>query len=586
MIFSRSSFNPAVSMFWLGGLFVFQPMEAFGQQADELVWSGRKYIERGEFSHANQKFQQAVTRFPQHEEANFFLGITRLLLLSDSLEFNEMLDRLNIDADGREIMDWTAGFQLNEEGSIVINNSISGEELANYFYAVLVKELRLAANNWARITSDDFLVVLTEKETGWDSIPIDRGDVLLIRAAAEFIYLISHNINALDIDIPVNRMLDEIEFSKLTAESILLEYNDLFEYDHPDEMILAQEAFSHALDLYLQASSVIRNRPNGAVRLFNLDEQGKRMEALFREELNLVNQSLINSIGHNEFATPIKKYIDNYSNTDDDDAFNSIDFSWPLRADDKAALRLGSYFDPNNAPRSWLPTIEDNRVVLGTWPDSTFGGIIEGVSGLRLESYIGLRNLTDWIPVMKIPPKREFDRIFWQVETFPGISYGLERSYDLVDWSMIDSKLSQTNQIIFSDFYHRDIEVFYRSVATFNPANDDFSKAYEIDLNLGFVQARFDGASSEPSDPENILPRSVWWKMTSYQTQAYLVTIESNMFSKLDVFTLDPTGNIQWHSSKDVTRKVQEIVAEEGVTYYIAASSYTEGPFKLKWKSN
>ncbi len=88
------------------------------QSADELVLLGREALKNKQLTNANTYFYSALQKDSQHQEANFFYSITRILSLSYQPEFNNLLDRFGVTSGGRDIYQWEADFARDlDEGA-------------------------------------------------------------------------------------------------------------------------------------------------------------------------------------------------------------------------------------------------------------------------------------------------------------------------------------------------------------------------------------------------------------------------------------------------------------------------------------
>lgn len=379
----------------------------YSQTTAQLISEGRTFLAQRDIANANTKFAAAVAADPAHEEANFLYAATRLLVLPTQSPTKEFLDRLGVDAAGRDIYNWKAQPAQNPGGSLIVPAQVSGMEFSDHWRNVFVPEIKAAGVNLSKVVNTSFLLTLSDQETTTADVTIDYGDVQTLRAILHFFeywFYTTHSWNwdILLTDLETLYDLDQTisGSGNFSAERILRDHPQLFTFATTADLMDAREAFSDAVDRYVDASSLIRGRPSQSQRLFMFDTSQTDAEADFRLTLNELKDSL---------SAPTTLSLD------------------PLRT-----VSLDQHFSGGTSPRSMLPTFQDNAFVVGTLPDPTFGGIVTGLTSVEIEKALGDVTLT--APrIRSLTPlgNNEFEM---RVDSLADRPSGLESSTDLIGW--------------------------------------------------------------------------------------------------------------------------------------------------------
>jgi hypothetical protein len=146
-------------------------------------------------------------------------------------------------------------------------NQISGILKNSHLPIYLQAETDLSA-----FTSDTLLVPLGQTETGYPTISLDRGDILMIRALLACGRGVTYLINSQNSSILINDYISLGEESgPVTIEKFLAKFPDAAKLATPSDLPLARQEFKNSISLYKQASEWVRTkRALNAVRLFNL----------------------------------------------------------------------------------------------------------------------------------------------------------------------------------------------------------------------------------------------------------------------------------------------------------------------------
>ena len=124
------------------------------QTAQDLYLDGKNALEHHDLITANSKFQSALNLDPNHQGANLFYGIIRILMISKSTAFNTLLDRAGVSSSGRDIFNWTADFKRDPSGKVILpSNSPTGADLQNFLKTTVYPQIDGAVGNLSKVTN-------------------------------------------------------------------------------------------------------------------------------------------------------------------------------------------------------------------------------------------------------------------------------------------------------------------------------------------------------------------------------------------------------------------------------------------------
>jgi hypothetical protein len=373
------------------------------QTADDYVTQGRSYLAAHDITDANASFAQALSLNPSHETANAFYAITRLLVLQSQPAGSNFLTHIGFSVPGRNIYNWTSSVPEDAKGVPLAPNGVNANEFVAQLRTNVLLSVIGAIGNLSAVTDTGFSVSLTSGETASTDVTVDYGDFKMIQAglyASEYcIYTLNtQNLNAQLTDI---RAL--YDGGNLSAGQVLAEYPQLFTFTTTNDLQAARAAFTNAVNCYMTASAFIRARPPGEVRLFNYDEVSAQEEGDFRLTLQDLENSLV--LGPQILA---------------------VDYD--------LAVDMTQQFSGSTTWRSLLPKFDGNAVELGSLPDTTFGGVVDGLWLGDVEGFLG-KYLT-MLPVGRSPSFLSGNALEITFTTLSGHNYLLEASTNLLDWQM------------------------------------------------------------------------------------------------------------------------------------------------------
>jgi len=280
---------------------------AFGQSDDVelLIQEGRDFLAAHDIVNANNCFEQAVSLAPSHQVANFFYSVTRILVLIYETEFNDLLDRFGVGAEGRDIYDWTAEFP----NKLPSDSPTSGEVIA-FLGDTLLPQVEGALDN-LEIIDSSFEIILTPDEIDGDEyLEVDYGDILLYKSALNMVkgaisILNGYHLNV-DIDDVVNAEdgICDIIHEKVMADLNLLTIKDSGKISN------ARAAIVQSIVDYLSASDFIRSESDDQWDDFiTIEPEDAESERKFRLTLIQVKDSLEGVITPS-FSVQLSQFLD------------------------------------------------------------------------------------------------------------------------------------------------------------------------------------------------------------------------------------------------------------------------------------
>jgi len=260
---------------------------------------------------ANEKFEQVVVQNPSDPavkaEANFFYAVTRVLAFGleegGGGEFETLLDlfeAFGVTRNDNDSVD--AGAPYNDPPQLYDHYDPpgtvpGGESVRQFLSEPVVGVLDDAIENLS-VPTTTFNLVLTAVETGDESIEIDYGDILLLRAAlhaAKSAMLIAAAYN-LDVDLRSLFVLANAEVIQIQRD-LLDKYEDLLALlgsGQDSSLFEAKLALRNAIGAYCDAIDFIANEePYQDDDLFAFDSEDDRNRAEYLSvQLTEVESSL------------------------------------------------------------------------------------------------------------------------------------------------------------------------------------------------------------------------------------------------------------------------------------------------------
>jgi uncharacterized repeat protein (TIGR03803 family) len=324
--------------------------------------AGTNYEAVGDFALASFYLSNALNSSPMdatNSAYNFFYAVSELLSLPEEPAGSNFLTHIGFGSAGRDIFNWQADKPTNANGHLEIpSNSptLNVDEFTAQLRTNVLFAIIGAQSNLAEITDTNFTVDLTTNETHASTVTVDWGDVQMLQAMCDTAELFIYTTYSWNLDVQFASLTNI--FAKNSGggiEELLTNYPSFLTTTTTADLPAAQGAFTNAINEYFAASQFIRNpsRPtDDNPHLFSLDINNTndvQNELQFRETLSNLLASLTNP------PTPLTVA--------------------PAYSVSAQALFSGN-FDLN----SYLPQFQGDDFVWDTFPDTTFGGIINGLT--------------------------------------------------------------------------------------------------------------------------------------------------------------------------------------------------------------
>ena len=343
--------------------------------ASPAVWAqynqGTNDLANTNLSAALADFTTAVANSPTDPNANIYLALTRLLALPNQPAGSNFLSSLGIATAGRNDYHWTAQLPEatngNNKRELVIPN-VDADQFTAELRNDIVPAMVAAETNLAQVTDPGFTLFLPGSVTHFADVTIDYGDVQMMRAMLDAATLFGYTLNTWNLDAQLQAVSNLVETDK-SVEAVLNAYPNLLTVTNPGDQGLARAAFTNAINRYFAASQVIRSRPAGLRRLFNLDTNDFKSEQNFRTLLSDLESSV---------SAPFGGPGANAG------AISNAAFYGPISGLTNHTLSLSNFFDGQFNVRALLPAITNNAFIWDSFPDTTLGGVITGLTETNL----------------------------------------------------------------------------------------------------------------------------------------------------------------------------------------------------------
>lgn len=315
--------------------------------ADSLVISGRAALTlhtNPGVAAASATFSSAVRLQPDHELANLFYAFARVADLVNQKSVNDFLDRLGVSKTNRDLNHWTAIIPRDTNHSLTMPPGVDASELPSFARTNLLVELKAALGNLDQVRAPGFNVDLSKAETALGDVTIDQGDLHLVRAAFGLAEYFIRTLNAWNASAQLTDLSGLNQSGSFSVETLLRNYPNLLTVADATQVAPARQALESVVDAYVQGAGIIRSRPAGLTRLFNVDRQDYESEERWRQFLLDLKASLSEVVTFNE------------------------------RPDFQATLR--QLVDETVVPRSLLPSFKVNSPDPATVPNPSYAGSI------------------------------------------------------------------------------------------------------------------------------------------------------------------------------------------------------------------
>jgi hypothetical protein len=391
----------------------------FSQTADEYFEQGKADLANHSLEAAHTNFQNALSLDANHEGANLFYALTSILMVSNSSEFNSLLDRAGVSAAGRDIFNWNADFARDAYGNVILPaNTPTGGELQDFAQNSLLPVIEGSIGNLGKVGSGFQTYFNWAFETGqgtrsgintfvtntsyWSEnewvgyklvvggseydilsntndmltvspnlgvpvgtydyeivapIEIDYGDALVIRAGLNLAKTAIHIFLAYDFNIDIDAIVALIDTSGFDIQTDVIQaYPQLLTLFPSGQLTEAKANFAESITQLTAAINFI---------VAEGDPQGNDLFVISSED-------------GAQFKTKLEEW---------NDALDGPTYIEDLGTQ----LNLVQFFDYPKNLRDYLPTFEGTYIKRGSFPDPTFGGIFPTMTATEL-----YRLLEDW----------------------------------------------------------------------------------------------------------------------------------------------------------------------------------------------
>jgi hypothetical protein len=381
------------------------------QTCSNFIVQGRTSLTASNLVLANAQFAAAVSTCPDDATANALYAISRIAVLPGTPAISNFLTRAGVPLQGRTIYHWTAEPPRDTNGALLAPAGVNAKEFAAVLRTNLLPVLLAAEANLAKVTQTNFLLSLSQNETKTSDITLDYGDVQVLRAMLRGLEYWSYTVYSWNTDVQLSALRSLYDNGLLSIQRVLQDNPGLLTFSTTGDLLAAQQAFTNAVDRYQSGSSFIRSRPGNLKRLFMYDYSQAGEEERFRKALADLQTSL---------QVPVI-----------------------LSTSTNYTVNLAKHFDGLHPLRSLLPSFSGNKMLAGSLPDATFGGVIsqgltQGAAELFFSRFLKLG-------AFMTNPRVVGNQVAFDFNTVPGQAYGLEFSYDLRDWYPLYEFSAATN---------------------------------------------------------------------------------------------------------------------------------------------
>ncbi|MBX3734934.1 MAG: immunoglobulin domain-containing protein [Verrucomicrobiae bacterium] len=279
----------------LPAILTLKPPTISSEIADRLVMSGRAALAQRTnpgLTAATTTFLTALQVDPDHEAGNIFFAASRIADIVNHRSANDLLDRLGVAKAKRNLYHWDAGPSRDKDGNLIAPVGTDSAEVIAFARTNLLLELQGALTNLSQAADADLAIMVTKNESLLDDVIVDQGDIQLVRAVlclAEYFIRTTYSWN---LSTQLSDLADLKRSDSLTVEKLMAGYPQLLTMANSGEVVPAITALETAIDSYVQGAGIIRSRPAGLTRLFNVDREDEDSEERFRQGLIDLKASL------------------------------------------------------------------------------------------------------------------------------------------------------------------------------------------------------------------------------------------------------------------------------------------------------
>lgn len=415
--------NFKVLIFLLNTTLVFTS-KVLGQTFDDYVREGRAFLAAQNPSNAMVRFNKAAAIHPSNETVQFLLGGSRLLVLADDAEIQNLLNRSQFDKNGRNIYKWESKPNLGTNGLPIVDRTLNASYVSGLLARKVGGAITSSATNFSNIRSTNFYIVLTKLETSNGAVNIDYGDVQFIKSILSAVNANLLLFNTINFPFNWGQINDQYKADRLSIEKYLSAYPEALKTVNAETRSEALASLIQACYSYFAASEFIRLRPLKSERLFSFDADSLETEENFYSDVARFRSAL---------ESPTL-----------------------LSSTSSESVYLGPVFDPIFSIRNLLPEFRDDNIVLGSWPDRSFLGIVKERS--ESEVFDILSPILPSDSEIRIGASHKIEPIVMLGNTVkigvpasPGFVFSVEKTENLKDWIVVTNIISGDSKIALTE---------------------------------------------------------------------------------------------------------------------------------------
>ena len=219
---------------------------------DDWVSQGRAKLAAHDLTNANLCFSNAVLKCPDHQPANVFYAITRLLVLPSGSPIDSFLTRLGLSPTNRSPYDfWTATIATNANGYWQVPADMNAEEATALARTNILPQITAAVSNLAKVSNTNFLLSLIRSDTAVADVQLDYGDILMLQALLRASEYAEYTICSYNWDVQLAAVEALMTNETFGVEWLLADYPQLLTFATTNDLAAARRAFTNAVALYM-----------------------------------------------------------------------------------------------------------------------------------------------------------------------------------------------------------------------------------------------------------------------------------------------------------------------------------------------
>ena len=259
---------------------------------------GRSFLKAEAYTEAYIEFLRETKKSPKDPEARTLAGLANFMSIIKSKSFNDFLDRVGFEKEGRYIDDWTSTIDQETLEIRLKTDKLNGQDLADFIQDELISNLEKSLTHFESIPANkSYLVFLSEEETKISDVFLDQGDVSMIQSLIEFIQFNLHSFTSQNMQVDIQSILNLLN-DEISVDSFMNKNPNFLKNVSSKTVKAARASFISFIEYYMLGSERLKNRSTKKLNhLVSIDEEQLDQEADFREHLtNLMFKESLNSL--------------------------------------------------------------------------------------------------------------------------------------------------------------------------------------------------------------------------------------------------------------------------------------------------